>query len=138
MTRDELYIIDFCDRVLNLSATRQKRFPFLRGDPGKNDRCAMLPVDAYYEQLNLAIEYQEPQHTKPNAFFDLKLTVSGCKRGEQRRLYDNRRLKILPEHGIRVVVLNYDLFKHHSSGRLKRNTVEDEAVIRGAFPNFCQ
>ncbi len=44
---DESYVIDICDRILNRRAIRQHRFDFLRGDPGKNGGCAMLPVDAY-------------------------------------------------------------------------------------------
>jgi len=88
---DESYIIDLCDRVLNLKAKRQHRFDFLRGDPGKNRRCAKLPVDAYYEELKLVVEYRERQHTESVPLFDKRLTCSGCAREEQRRRYDQRR-----------------------------------------------
>ena len=38
----------------------------------------MLPVDAYYEELNLVVEYREKQHTEEIKFFDRsdKITVS--------------------------------------------------------------
>lgn len=136
MAKDEHYIIDLCDRVLNRRATRQRRFSFLRGDPGKSGRCATLPVDAYYDELKVAIEYQESQHTEPNALFDRKPTVSGCHRGEQRRRYDQRKMTILREHGIRVVVLDYRSFEHDNRGRLKRNEARDEATIRNQLLEF--
>jgi hypothetical protein len=76
--RDESYVIDLCDRVLNLKAKRQHRFDFLRGDSGRK-----LPVDAYYEisvDRKLVVEYREMQHSEPVAFFDKRLTCSGCNR----------------------------------------------------------
>ena len=48
MLKDEHYIIDLCDHVLGMTALRQHKFDFLRGDPGKHGRCRRLPVDAYY------------------------------------------------------------------------------------------
>ena len=133
--RDESYVIDLCDRVLRLKAKRQHRFDFLRGDPGKGGRSVKLPVDAYYEELNLVIEYREPQHTKENILFDKpnKLTISGCHRGEQRRRYDQRRRDIL---GKQLIELEYTLFEHNAQGRLSRNESNDEAVIREKLSGF--
>ena len=132
---DESYVIDLCDRVLRLKGKRQHRFDFLRGDPGKDGRCVGLPVDAYYEELNLIIEYRETQHSKENVFFDKpsKLTISGCHRGEQRRHYDQRRRDIL---GKRLIELEYTFFEHDGHGRLSRNASEDEAVIREKLSAF--
>ena len=45
-----------CDKVLNEKSIKQHRFDFLRGDSG-----VKLPVDAYYPNLNLVIEYREKQ-----------------------------------------------------------------------------
>ena len=73
-------MIDLCDEILGLKAIRQYTFPFLVGDSGRR-----LPVDAFYEPHNLVVEYRESQHTEAVPFFDRKLTVSGCYRGEQRR-----------------------------------------------------
>lgn len=72
--RDEDYVIDLCDEALGLTASRQHRFDFLRGDgnPG-----VKLPVDAYYEKKKLVVEYYEKQHTEAVPFFDKKKTVSG-------------------------------------------------------------
>lgn len=30
----------------------------------------MLPVDAYYKELNIVVEYREKQHTEEVEFFD--------------------------------------------------------------------
>lgn len=82
---DEAWIIEICDAILGKPASRQHRFPFLLGDPGPSGRRASLPVDAYYADLRLVIEYHERQHTQRVALFDDKNTVSGVLRGEQRR-----------------------------------------------------
>jgi len=121
---DENYIIDLCDEVLKMKALRQHRFDFLTGDSGKK-----LPVDAYYPSLNLVIEYREKQHTEAVPIFDRRHTVSGVSRGEQRRLYDERRRLVLPRHGILLVELGYDDFEHGRSKNLLRNTGSDREVI---------
>jgi len=85
---DEAYVLDLCDEILGQKASRQHKFDFLKGDSGRK-----LPVDGYYEELNLAIEYRERQHSEPVSHFDKphKMTVSGVHRGEQRKIYDQRR-----------------------------------------------
>ena len=123
--RDELYVIRLCNEVLGVEASRQHTFDFLRGDgnPGKP-----LPVDAYYEKYNLVIEYYENQHSESVPFFDNKETVSGITRGEQRRIYDERRKAVLPQHGIKVVIISYSDFGE--SKRIKRDYNHDIEVIR--------
>lgn len=81
---DEAWIIDICDEVLGKTASRQHRFPFLLEDPGPSGCRASLPVDAYYPDLRLVIEYHERQHTQRVALFVDRATVSGVPRGEQR------------------------------------------------------
>ena len=123
--RDELYVIRLCNEVLGVEASRQHTFDFLRGDgnPGKP-----LPVDAYYEKYNLVIEYYENQHSESVPFFDKKNTVSGVTRGEQRRIYDERRKTVLPQHGIKVVIISYSDFGE--SKRIKRDYNHDIEVVR--------
>ena len=120
---DESYIIDLCDEVLGIKASRQHKFDFLTGDAGHK-----LPVDAYYETLRLVVEYHERQHTESVAFFDRRLTVSGVSRGEQRRIYDQRREQVLPEHGIRLVVISYSDFG--TTKKLTRNRNNDILVVK--------
>ena len=120
---DEYYVIDLCDEVLGMTALRQHCFPFLKGDTGR-----MLPVDAYYEDLGLVVEYCESQHIRSTPFFDRKMTVSGVSRGEQRRIYDRRRAELLPQHGIRLVTIYYSCFG--STKRLRRDKDRDLEIVR--------
>lgn len=129
--RDEEYILNLCDEVLGERSERQKRFDFLKGDKGHR-----LPVDAYYPQLNLVIEYRERQHFEPVKFFDRRQTVSGVPRGQQRALYDQRRREELPKQGIRLVELSYLDFEHGPSKRLRRETLADREVIRQKLRAF--
>jgi hypothetical protein len=123
--RDELYVLDLCDEVLASKSLRQHRFLFLVGD---SDRT--LPVDAYYPDLKLVIEYRERQHSEAVAFFDLRGTISGVPRGEQRARYDQRRRDVLPQKGIHVVELSYSDFPHGANKRLKRIRLDDVNIIR--------
>jgi len=132
---NEIYVIDLCDRVLNLKAFRGHRFEFLKGDPGKNGRCRLLPVDAYYPELNLVIEYHERQHSEAVPLFDRKPTISGITRAEQRRRYDQRRREILPQFGIKLIELKYSDFDHDSSKRILRND-NDAARVRSKLLPF--
>jgi len=121
---DESYIIDLCDEVLNQKAIRQHRFDFLVGDSGSK-----LPVDAYYPELNLVVEFKERQHTEEVTFFDKRQTVSGVGRGEQRRRYDQRRRDVLPQHGIKLIELDYSFFEHTRGKKLSRRKEADLAIL---------
>lgn len=127
--RDENYIINLCDEVLGLTASRQHTFDFLRGDTKDGKLGKTLPVDAYYPSLNLVIEYHEMQHTHDSPFFNRKATVSGVGRGEQRRIYDERRKLVLPQHGIQLIIFDFSEFEYGSGKRLKR-TDNDIEVVR--------
>lgn len=120
---DEYYVISLCNEVFGKTASQQHKFDFLLSDSGRP-----LPVDAYYEDLNLVIEYHERQHTEPVKFFDRRMTVSGVSRGEQRRIYDERRQTILPQHGIKLVIIDYTDFG--SSKKLSRVHDKDLEVVR--------
>jgi hypothetical protein len=129
---DEWYVLDLCDEILGYVGRRQHRFPFLLGDPGSRGRCIRLPVDAWYAEIGLVIEYCERQHSEPIAFFDKpwKVTCSGVSRGEQRKIYDARRKQMLPAHGIRYVEISYSSLVHEKAGRLLRDAATDRSVIR--------
>lgn len=132
LLRDEAYVIDLCDTFLELKAHRQKRFDFLLGDLHSNGKTQTpLPVDAWYPDLNLVIEYMESQHIMADAFFDKpdKKTVSGVSREEQRRIYDARRAEVLPEHGIRLIAIPYDAFTHDKKHRIERNPDQDLKTV---------
>lgn len=133
---DEHYVIDLCDDVLGVAALRQHRFPWLRGDPSPTTgRQVALPVDAYWPDLNLVVEFYERQHHESVAFFDKpdRITVSGVHRGLQRALYDERRRQLIPEHGIELVVGTLDQFEHRR-GKTIRNSAQDRQSIARLLP----
>lgn len=123
--RDEVYVIGLCDEVLGTKALRQHRFDFLLGDSG-----SPLPVDAFYKDKNLVVEYCERQHTEAVSFFDRKKTVSGVSRGEQRKIYDERRKIVLPKHGIKLINISYSDFNYDSQKRIIRNYANDIEIVR--------
>ena len=129
---DESYVIDLCDEVLGERARRQHHFDWLLGDPGAAGACAALPVDAYYPDHRLVVEYRERQHDEPVAHFDKPdvLTVSGVHRGEQRRIYDRRRDELIPSHGLRLVVIRSGNLASNKRGRPTRDRTGDLAALR--------
>ena len=80
--------------------------------------------------MNLVVEYCERQHSEAVPFFDRRLTISGVGRGEQRRIYDERRREILPQHGIRLVSVSYSDFEYDSRKRIIRDRQRDIQIIR--------
>jgi very-short-patch-repair endonuclease len=128
--RDEHYVLDLCDEFLGLKASRQHCFSFLSGDPNLRGYRKPLPVDGFYPDLKLVVEYHERQHRERVSFFDNKATVSGMSRGEQRRRYDERRRDLLPKHGYALVVLEVDEFAHNMAKRLLRNSQDKDIVGR--------
>jgi hypothetical protein len=128
---DEAYVLAICDELLGERSPKQYRFDFLRGDPGRNGSCRKLPVDAYYQRLEIAIEYRELQHAKPVTHFDKtdRLTVSGVHRGEQRRRYDQRRRDVLPANGIRLIEIDCTDLACDKRSRLLRQPLQDGQVL---------
>lgn len=124
---DEAYVLDLCDEILRQKGSRQHKFDFLKGDSGRR-----LPVDAYYEELKIAIEYRERQHSEPVSHFDKphKMTVSGVHRGEQRKIYDQRRRELLPQNDIRLIEIDYTLFEYDGRKRILRDGERDLEVVR--------
>jgi hypothetical protein len=129
---DEAYVIGLCDEILGELATRQHHFDWLLGDPGRNGSRRKLPVDAYYSQLRMLVEYQERQHDEGIDHFDRPnvITVSGVHRGIQRRIYDARRAKEIPAHYLRYVVIRPDDLAASRRGRLLRDRPRDVESLR--------
>lgn len=134
--RDEIYILNLCDSLLCQQSLRQYRFSFLRGDGSNGKEGRKLPVDAYYPDLNLVIEYYERQHSESVPFFDKKITAFGITRGEQRKLYDQRRRNELPNHGIKLLEFDYSEFAHKRNRRLLRSEADDLIVIQQKLQQY--
>jgi hypothetical protein len=126
---DEAYVLDLCDDILSERARRQHRFPWLAGDTGKDGRRRLLPVDAYYPDHGLVIEYRERQHDEPVPHFDHRHTISGVARGEQRRLYDLRREQEIPARGLRLLVVRPRDLVCDRRQRLCRDAAADRALL---------
>lgn len=127
---DEHYVLDLCDEVLGVSGVRQARFDWLRGDPSsRRPRGTELPVDSFWPDLRLVVEFQEEQHSAPSPFFDRRHTVSGMGRGQQRRRYDERKRTLIPQHGLRIVVIEKSEFVLKSR-KVDRDHPRDLKVVR--------
>jgi len=127
---DEHYVLNLCDEVLGAAGLRQARFDWLRGDVSPSSgRSARLPVDGYWPAMELVVEFQEKQHTESVPIFDRRATVSGIPRGEQRRLYDQRKAELIPAHGVRLVVIHKSEFEVRRD-RIVRDHDRDVAVVR--------
>jgi hypothetical protein len=130
---DEQYVMDLCDQVLGTHGLRQHRFDWLLGDPGKRGNRVRLPIDGYWPEHALVIEYRERQHDQPTPHFDHpeRLTVSGVHRGIQRAIYDKRREELVPLHGLRLVIIKPSDLDANTNGRLRRSIREDAAALEG-------
>lgn len=134
MTRrrqDEAYALALCDEIIGTPGIREARFDWLPGDPGKNGARRQLPVDVYWPHLGLVIEFWEYQHEVPTPFFDKpdRLTVSGVPRSVQRALYDQRRQGLIPQHGLKLLIIRKaDLAVDHR-GHLTRDHDRDLTTI---------
>ncbi len=127
---DEHYVLDLCDEVLGKPGIRQARFDWLRGDPTPRlPRGMTLPVDGYWPDLRLVVEFQEEQHSAPSPFFDRRHTVSGVDRGEQRRRYDERKRILIPQHELRLVVIEKSEFTLRSR-KIDRDRARDLQIVR--------
>lgn len=134
---DEYYILNLCDELLKEKSARQHKFDFLLGDPDKNGICRKLPVDAFYHESNLVIEYRDLQHSEAVPHFDKPnvITVSGVSRGEQRKIYDQRRRDVLKQQGIQLIELDYFLFQCNNHKKLIRNPKDDLSILKEIFEN---
>lgn len=102
---DQRYVTELLAELLGPPEV-EKRYDWARGDSRDPSRVGvMLPFDAVWEERRLIVEIDERQHGEAVAFFDKpdRLTVSGVHRGEQRKLYDERKVRLAREQGYTVV-----------------------------------
>jgi hypothetical protein len=126
---DETYVLGLLDAALGATGLRQHRFDWLRGDENQRGERTRLPVDGYWPGHRLVVEYRERQHDEAVVLFDRRTTVSGVGRGEQRRRYDQLRERLIPEHGLTLLVIKPANLDADGRGRLRRNRRGDAAAI---------
>ena len=105
---DASYVLNLCDTFLSRPSFRQYRFPFLF------DKGNTLPVDAYYPELNLVVEY----------------------RGDADGRLEGHKRDTLLENGVSLVVLRADEFPRDPGGRLRRLPEPIRAVLRSRLALF--
>lgn len=109
----------------------EKRFDWARGDSRDPRRPGVpLPFDAVWERRKLIVEIDERQHGEVVRFFDKPdvITVSGVHRGEQRRLYDQRKVRLAREHGYTVVRIPASILTMMGR-RLARDRAADRRAV---------
>jgi len=83
----------------------------------------MLPVDAYYPDFKLVLEFKEAQHYSDRVpLWNKRITATGQARKEQRRKYDKRREEGLPANEIKLLII-YDY-------EITDNYVSDLSTVR--------
>lgn len=138
---DEYYILNMCDVLLNEKSSRQHTFPFLLGDFHKDKISrTKLPLDAYYYNLNLVIEYRVKQQAEEIDDTDKPKvkTVSGVSRDEQRKIYDQRRRDVLLRKNINLIEVNYYAFEYNDELRIVRNEEKDIEILKELLKDYIK
>lgn len=141
VNNDENYIINLCDDLLKDTASRHHRFPFLLGDFHRDKKSrTKLPVDAYYQSLNLVLEYRIKQQTEEVASLDKPetKTVSGVSLDEQRKIYNLRRKEVLLRKEINLIEINYYAFEYDSEFNIVRNKEKDIEILEGILREYLK
>ncbi|MDA3929102.1 MAG: hypothetical protein PF541_09090 [Prolixibacteraceae bacterium] len=153
ISSDKSYVINLCDKVVGMKANRTKRFDFLLGDLHKDGVSqTKLPIDAYYEILQLAVQYNDikpweqavPEYNETDDFDEeeneddrheprIKRVIS---REEQRSIYNERRAKTFPKHDIDFVLISYSDFEHDAALKIIRNEESDLKIVHKALNEF--
>ena len=129
---DEFYVIDLCELALRSKASRQHRFDWLRGD--FSEKKGTPSCRSTHTGRRLGSWSSMPrQHDEAVSFFDKPnvLTISGVHRGEQRRIYDQRRVEQVPQHGLTLVVIPAAAFSLRA-GKILRNADKDLETVRAS------
>ncbi len=138
---DEHYIIDLCDELLGLEASRKHRFDFLLGDVHKNGKTqSKLPVDAYYEEQNLVLEMMESRDVDPIVIREKpsKKTREAVKRAKQIKIYQERKYKGLEAKEIGLILIRSDAFECNEHKLLMRDREKDLEVLRGLLADYLK
>lgn len=80
---DETYVLDLIAEIIDENYKGQMKFDTLLGDPGKAGQRRKLPVDAYFPEANLIVEYTEKQHSQPINIMDRRMTIRILRQGDR-------------------------------------------------------
>ncbi len=128
---DEYYLVNLCDELLKQEASRKHTFDTLVGNLHKRGKGrTKLPLDAYYEELKLVIEF-----FRKNEASDA-LDEKERARREQIKYYDGLKKKAILNKGLRLMNINYALFELDEADKLVRDTEKDIVVLKGLLKDF--
>lgn len=132
---DEYYLVGLCNEFLEKEASHQHIFEDLLGDLHKNGKTRTpLPIDAYYEDLKLAIEFSEKNYPEDDIFDKPeKKTISGGNRAAQRARYSTLKKKFLLKNEVKLIEIDYNKFNLDSRFRLIRDLEKDTEIIQKAL-----
>lgn len=128
---DEYYLMDLCDEVLAQQASRKHTFDSLVGNLHKKGKGrTKLPVDAYYEDLKLVVEFYRKTEMLENLDEEEQARVT------QIKYYDELKKKAVLKKELRLVEINYGSFESDDDGKLLRTRDKDVLVLTDALKDF--
>lgn len=136
---DEYYLVNLCDEVLEQKASRKHTFDTLVGNLHKRGKGrTKLPLDAYYEDLELVIEFFEKIDSVEELDDSKKLNQKEQGRIAQRKYYDQLKKEAIIKKKLRLVEINYALFECNDENKLVRDAENDRLVLKGILKDFLK
>tara|TARA_R110002051_G_scaffold88673_2_gene156193 strand:+ start:1651 stop:2394 length:744 start_codon:yes stop_codon:yes gene_type:complete len=128
---DEYYLVNLCDELLEQKASRKHTFDTLVGNLHKKGKGrTKLPLDAYYKDLKLVIEFFEEQEEGK------ELDEAEQARMAQIQYYDKLKKKSILKKELRYLVIKYASFDCDEAGKLVRDTDKDKRILKGMLKDF--
>ena len=132
---DEYYLIGLINELLSAKASHQHTFDFLLGDYHKNGKTRTeLPLDAYYSEKNLVIEFLDKSNSE--SINQDKMTISGVTRAEQRDIYRKRKQGVLRANDINLIEIDYARFDCDAEQNLSRNRENDVTLLKEILKHY--
>jgi len=128
---DEFYLVNLCDDLLEQKASRKHTFNTLVGDQHKRGKGrTKLPLDAYYEDLKLVIEFSVKNDIAEELDEKEQARILQIKR------YKELKKKAIVKKDLRLIEINYTSFACDETNKLIRNTEQDKEVLRSLLKDF--
>lgn len=130
---DEYYLVALCDNLLGQQASRKHTFDSLVGNLHKRGKGrTKLPVDAYYEDLKLVVEFYKTTEDLANLDEEEQARIS------QIKYYDDLKKKAVLKKELSFVTINYTSFKTDQNHKLIRDTTSDKQILTKALAAFIK
>ncbi|WP_299260226.1 hypothetical protein [uncultured Aquimarina sp.] len=128
---DEYYLVNLCDELLKQKASRKHTFNTLVGNLHKKGKGrTKLPLDAYYEDLKLVLEF-----FRKNEITD-ELDEEEKARKAQIKYYNQLKKKAILTKKLRLIEINYASFECDAENKLVKNSESDRSVLKGILKDF--